>query len=80
MHHPGRALSVAVAATGLLLAGCESDQEISPDPDGLEAPADDPEGSGEDDGLEDAEGGTGEPAIEGDGEGRLSPEDEDDEE
>jgi hypothetical protein len=55
------------------LVGCEADDEpISPDPDGLEEPADDPEGV--DAPLEEeAEPGDGEPAIEGEGEGRLVP-------
>jgi hypothetical protein len=73
VQHPRRLLSVAVVATGLVLVGCESDQEVSSDPDGLESPDEAPEGADEDDGLDDAEDGTGEPAVEGDSEGRLEP-------
>ena len=68
-------LLAACAALSLGLLGCEAEEDpVSPDPDGLQEPADDPEGVDED---PDAEPGTGEPAVEGDGEGRLTPEDED---
>lgn len=79
MHHRRRLLSAAVLAAGFVLVGCESDQEVSPDPDGLQEPGDAPEGA-DTDGLGDAEEGTGEPAIEGDSEGRLDPESSDEEE
>ena len=77
MHPSRRFIGVTVVAAGLALVGCESDDAVSPDPDGLEEPADDPEGGGQD-GLDDAEEGTGEPAIEGDSEGRLDPDSQDD--
>jgi hypothetical protein len=74
-------LSLRTATAALLgafaLVACEADDDpISPDPDGLEEPADDPEGV--DAPLEEeAEPGDGEPAIEGEGEGRLVPDDDD---
>lgn len=72
MQHPRRLCGVAVVAAGLVLVGCESGQEVSPDPEGLEDPGEAPKG-GDADGLDDAEEGTGEPAVEGDSEGRLEP-------
>lgn len=78
MHRRLRPLAATLAAGALALAGCETDDPISPDPEGLEEPADDPEGV--DAPLEDEpEPGAGEPAVEGDGEGPLTPDDEDDE-
>ena len=79
--HPRPPLRTATAVLlgAFALVGCEADDDpISPDPDGLEEPADDPEGV--DAPLEEEpEPGEGEPAIEGEGEGRLVPdEDEDD--
>jgi hypothetical protein len=70
---------VPLAALAMVAFGCEGEDEpISPDPDGLEEPAEAPEGA-PDDGLGDPEEGTGEPAVEGDSEGQFDPEDDEDE-
>jgi hypothetical protein len=76
-----RRVIVPVAALAMVGFGCEAEDEpISPDPDGLQEPADDPEGSPDDElGDPSMEEGTGEPAVEGDGEGRFDPEDDEDE-
>jgi hypothetical protein len=75
VHRRLRATAIAVALA-LPLLGCETQEEpISPDPEGLEEPADAPDGT--DDEL-DQEEGTGEPAVEGDTEGQMDPGDEDD--
>lgn len=74
MHHPLSLRTAAVALLGAVaLVGCEPDDDpISPDPDELEEPADDPEGA--DAPLEEEpEPGEGEPAVDGEGEGRLVP-------
>ena len=73
-------LATALAAVGvLMLTACEADDDpISPDPEGLEEPADDPDGV--DAPLEEEpEEGDGAPAVDAEGEGRLTPDDEDDE-
>lgn len=70
---PHRA-TIAVATLAVALLGCEEDP-ASTDPDGLEEPAEDPEGAPEDGlGDEGPETGDGEPAVEGDGEGQFDPE------
>jgi hypothetical protein len=76
-----RRLVVPLAAVAALALGCETEDEpISPDPEGLEEPADDPEGAPEDGlGDTDAEEGDGEPAVEGDTEGQFDPGDDEDE-
>ena len=79
MRHPTATTAATVAVLGVVALGCgDGDAPISPDPDGLEEPAEAPEGA-PDDGLGDAEAerGDGEPAVEGDGEGRLDPESQD---
>jgi hypothetical protein len=76
-----RRLVLPIAALAVVMVGCADDQEpVSSDPDGLEEPADAPEGAPEDDlGDGSAEEGTGEPAVEGDSEGQFDPDDDEDE-
>lgn len=72
--HPSPRAAAVAALVALVLVGCETeDDPVSPDPEDLEEPADD--AGGVDAPLdEEPEPGTGEPAVEGEGEGRLSPE------
>lgn len=71
---------VATLAAGIALTGCEGDApEISPDPEGHVDPADDPEGApAHDEEFEEMEPGSGDPAVEGDTEGRFDPDEDDD--
>jgi hypothetical protein len=72
-----RTSAVAVATLSVVGLGCAADDPATSDPDGLEEPADAPEGAPEDGvGETEAEDGTGEPAVEGDSEGQFDPEDE----